>query len=266
MSLIVNADDFGKSEDVNRAIKECFEKGYINRTTLMANMPGALKATEIANQCGFMEKVGLHINLTEGRPLTEGIAKNPDFCDENGMFNAAFYRSTIKRLYMDKKSVNDIYCEIKAQFDKYHELGFALNHIDSHHHVHTNYPVLKALKMLSKEYSFSSIRLSRNLYRGGSLLNRVYKKIYNIMIKSLCSEVTDYFGSFVDAKNYFSCEKNGEQSTVSTDSIDIARENLADFIKKNSLEIMVHPMYSEDGILVDTEIPFEDEILLYEVK
>lgn len=248
MALIINADDFGKSEDVNRAIVECFDKGYITRTTLMANMPYAKEAAELALAKGFKNRVGLHINLTEGKPLTEGIAKNPDFCDENGVFNAAFYHSTVKRLYMNRKTVNEIYDEIKAQIEKYHELGFTLDHIDSHHHVHTNYPVLRALRLLSKEYNFFSIRLSRNLYKGGSLANRVYKKIYNNQIKSICSMVTDYFGSFKDAESYF------------------ANEDINVFTKNNTLEIMVHPMYAVDGTLVDTEIPFEKEQLLYEVK
>lgn len=258
MSLIINADDFGKSENVNKAITECFNRGYINRTTIMVNMPFAEEASEIAEKNGFTAKVGLHINLTEGRPLTDKIAGIRDFCDENGCFNAAFYHSTIKRLYMSEEYVRAITEEIKAQLDKYAELGFSLNHIDSHHHVHTNYPVLKALRVLSKSYDFSSIRLSRNLYKGGSSLNRLYKNIYNREIKRICSEVTDYFGSFNDALDYFSA--SGEDKAC----VD-ATEQFKRFISENALEIMVHPMYSESGVLVDTDIPFEKENLLYEI-
>ena len=39
--MVINADDFGYSESVNKAISDCFEKGLINRTTIMVNMPQA---------------------------------------------------------------------------------------------------------------------------------------------------------------------------------------------------------------------------------
>lgn len=259
MSLTINADDFGKSENVNKAITDCFNLGYIDRTTIMVNMPYALKAADLAESNGFMDKVGLHINLTSGRPLTEQISKNPEFCDEEGNFTAAFYYSDFKRLHMSKSSVMDIMGEIKAQINMYNELGFTLNHIDSHHHVHTNYPVLKALKKLSHTYSFSSIRLSRNLYKGGKKLYRFYKYLFNRSIKKLCANTTDYFGSFEDAIDYFAI-------TASSNFFDNTSDLFRNFCNKYDLEIMVHPKYSDEGVLMDMNIPFEKEILLYETQ
>lgn len=259
MALIVNADDFGKSPEVNKAIAECFNKGYINRTTVMVNMPYAEEAFDIAKENGFIDKVGLHINLTEGRPLSDSIKLNSDFCNMEGVFTAAFYRSTKKRLHMDKESVSDITEEVKAQIDKYLSLGFTLKHIDSHHHVHTNYPVYKSLKILSRYYNFSSIRLSRNLYRGGSLFNRTYKSFINKKFRQICNHTTDYFGSFKDVVDYFATGSD-EQIVDSTTNI------VNDFCVKHDLEVMVHPMYSKEGVLVDSDIPFEREILLYEVR
>jgi len=252
MGLIINADDFGKSEGVNKAITECFEKGYIDRTTIMVNMPFAEEALRISREKGFLDKVGVHLNLTEGRPLTEGIKKNPLFCDENGEFSASFYHSTKLRLHMDEKSVEDIYIELGAQIKKYKELGFTLNHIDSHHHVHTNYPVLKALTRLAKEYDFSSVRLSRNLYSGGGILQRIYKDLYNSRVKKICRNTTDLFGSYKDAIIY------SEEMNVND------KNAFKDYLNGRDLEIMVHPMYSDDGVLVDTEVPFEEEKLFYE--
>jgi len=246
MSLIVNADDFGISSEVNRAISECFEKGYIDRTTVMVNMPAAEEASAISDEKGFKDRVGLHINLTQGKPLTEGIAHNPYFCDENGNFNAAFYSKTILRLHMNKKSMNDMYSEVKAQLDEYVRLGFTLNHIDSHHHVHTNYPVYRVLKRLSREYSFSSVRLSRNLYAGGNSLVRKYKEFYNRGLKKICAETGDLFGSYEDAKNYFADTEEAKKT-----------------ISSKNVEIMVHPMYLEENILSDSETPFFEEGQFY---
>ena len=69
--MVINADDFGYSESVNKAISDCFEKGLINRTTIMVNMPQAEAASELARTNGFFDKVGLHINLTEGKALSD---------------------------------------------------------------------------------------------------------------------------------------------------------------------------------------------------
>jgi len=238
--FIVNADDFGKSEEVNRAICECFEKGYINRTTLMVNMPFATQAVELAKEKGFFDKVGLHINLTDGMPLSEKIRNNPLICDKNGRFHAAFAKSKKYRLYMDEQSVNQFMEEIEEQIKRYEEYGLTLWHIDSHHHVHTNYPVFRALKKLSRKYHFSSIRISRNMYNKGSLFNNTYKMLYNHGIKKLCDESSELFGSYLDYKEY-----SGKLPA-----------------SDNKVEIMVHPEFDKEGRLIDSTnenyILFED--------
>ena len=78
--MIVNADDFGLSEEVNKAICLAFSKGLIDRTTLMVNMPAASSAMKMASEEGFIDRVGLHVNLTGGRPLTAGITGDDVMC------------------------------------------------------------------------------------------------------------------------------------------------------------------------------------------
>lgn len=48
--MIINADDFGYNQSVNRAIDECFKKKLINRTTIMVNMPYAEEAAVLAKE------------------------------------------------------------------------------------------------------------------------------------------------------------------------------------------------------------------------
>ncbi len=242
MKVIVHADDFGKSESVNHAIAECFARNLIQRTTIMVNMPAADEAAAIAREQGFAGQVGIHLNLTEGRPLTADIRSNPLLCDEKGNFHAGFQRRTKYRLYMDELTIAQIRKELDAQLEKYGAYGFTLWHIDSHHHVHTNYPVLRALKPLAKKYRFSSVRLSRNLFRGGNPLMRLYKVFYNHAIKKLCLETANYFGSYQDFVAYHNTIKK--------------------FPSKYRLEIMVHPMYDEHGTLVDNDFPMEKERIL----
>ena len=90
MQFIINGDDFGLSEEVNRAVADCFALGLIDRTTLLVNMPLSEAARELAASRGFLGRVGLHINLVEGRPLTVRCRENPVLCDENGLFAGRF--------------------------------------------------------------------------------------------------------------------------------------------------------------------------------
>lgn len=254
MPLIVNADDFGKNDDINRAICEAFDNGFITSTTLMANMPGAGASYELACREGFADKVGIHLNITEGMPLTEAIRSNPLVCAPDGSFNAAFYHNTKYRLYMDDLAIDQIREELDAQIQMFLDLGFKTLHIDSHHHVHTNYPVYRALRVLSSKYDFEYIRLSRNLYRGGSVFNNIYKHFYNRAVKRLAAQTTDCFGSYKDIMTYFSLDPMRSADRIKEPSPAMKR-----LLSERSVEIMVHPMYDEEGTLIDTDIPMREE-------
>ena len=77
--MIVNADDLGASAERNAAIAEAFERGLITSASLLPNGPAFDDA--VALVAGRV--VGVHLNLTEGLPLTAPIAR---FCDADGYF------------------------------------------------------------------------------------------------------------------------------------------------------------------------------------
>lgn len=222
MKLILNADDFGYSSKVNHAITDSFVQDLCSNTTLMVNMPFTDEAVELAHNNGFADKVGLHINLTEGRPLTDPIRKLKLFCDNSGNFNGNFHRSTISRLYLNSETVNAIRTEIDAQLEKYFRYHFTLFHLDSHQHTHTNFPVLIAIKTLIRKYNIKSIRIARNINRKDTIQKKIYKLLYNIYLSKYSPCVTNYFGSMDEYIN----EKN----------------NIKDH-KDIIFEIMLHPVY-----------------------
>ncbi|MCR5746611.1 MAG: ChbG/HpnK family deacetylase [Lachnospiraceae bacterium] len=236
LKLIINADDLGISEDVNEAIAECFRKRFITSTTLMVNMEYADEGVELAKKSGWHERVGLHLNLTSGRPLTDEIKRFKCFCRSDGTFNAAFAKKTFSRLYLSKNEIAAARIEADAQIRKYLSYGLGDRHLDSHHHVHTNSAIWKAIEPLITGYGLRSVRLSRNLYGNMPLLKRVYKKRYNQRLKGMPIMTTDYFGSFKDFEQY--------------------RSIIPD---KSLVEIMVHPKYNDDRVLVDTERPIDTE-------
>lgn len=170
--IIINADDFGHSAEVTNAIIKAFEEGVIDRASIMVNMPDFSRAAALADQYGLKHSIGLHLNLTEGYPLSEGIKKDPLFCDiATGQFNRRFRKSFISRIRLPKSTEAVVIEEIRAQIQKYKEFGF-LDHVDSHHHVHKDYAILKLLLPLLKQYSLTSLRIARNTASG-------FARLYN---------------------------------------------------------------------------------------
>ena len=182
--ILINADDFGLSKEVNNAIVYCFQKKLIDRTTLLVNMPFTCEAVEMSKKNNFSNKVGLHLNLVEGLPLTEDIKDTP-LCDSNGLFNGGLFFNKIKnKLFIVNKIKLAIKKEIEAQIKRFINFGFDIKHIDSHMHSHNNLSVLLILLDLCYKYGFTSIRLARNIPRNQLSYTKIlYKEIINIIIK-----------------------------------------------------------------------------------
>jgi predicted glycoside hydrolase/deacetylase ChbG (UPF0249 family) len=135
--LIVNADDFGLNDAATDGIAECFLRGTVTSTTLMVNAPAAGRAAQFAADHSKLG-VGLHFNLTWGRPLS-ARQDVPALVDANGQF---WERSLLsKRLLFGKVPRSQIEIELNAQLVRVKELGIQPTHVDSHQHVHA-FPVV----------------------------------------------------------------------------------------------------------------------------
>lgn len=237
-NITINADDFGYSPAVNEAITHSFNMGIINRTTLMVNMPYHQEAIKLSEVNGFSNHVGLHLNLTEGKPISSELA-NCDIFTENGEFNGKI--RTLVRSHLKKSLKEILTIELKSQIELFLDLGLSLKHVDSHHHVHTEWLIYNILsKLLYSNFQFSSMRLARNL-ESTTVLNVpkvIYKRILNKCIKHrFCT--TDYFGSYNDFRS----------SVYNPDK---------------EYEIMVHPVMKDGQIMDKTDGGKHLNILEYE--
>ena len=142
IKVIVNGDDFGMSQDVNRAISESFRRRVLTSTTLMVNMPFADEAVELSRREGFFNRVGLHLNLTSGTPLTDEIKSCPRFCFPSGDFNGDFARSMSSRFILSRAEKRAVAAEIMSQMKKYRSYRLSALHLDSHHHIHTDFSIM----------------------------------------------------------------------------------------------------------------------------
>jgi len=151
--LIVNADDFGLTAGVNRAIVEGNRQGIITSATLMANAPATEAAIDLARaQTGL--KTGCHVVLIDGVPLSANL---PSLT--NG---SARFRGSLKEFAMaavrKKIAAEEIEREVEAQVRKLQSSGITLTHVDSHKHTHMFPHVLRPLLRAARACGIRAVR------------------------------------------------------------------------------------------------------------
>lgn len=143
--LIINADDFGLTSGVNRAIEEAGRAGAISSATLMANSRAFDEAVTVAKRLPQLS-VGCHIVLVDGEPLSRDLAS---LTDGPSRFKSSLHdfavAATRKRFSQD-----EIQREAEAQIRRIQSAGIAVSHLDTHKHTHifphVLEPVLRAAK------------------------------------------------------------------------------------------------------------------------
>ncbi len=219
--IIINADDFGLTESCSKAIAQAFKENLISSTTACANGTYIEQAYALACEYGFADRIGIHLNLTEGKPLTDEIKSDAFFC-ENGEFHGHINR--LKRL--NKAQVSELKKEITAQIVKLKDLGFNLTHADSHHHIHTGVFLENAVKDVLFQYGIKKIRLHRN-FGDIKFYKKIVKRLYNNKLHKQGFITTDKMGSLYDLEKYPAA------------------------VQKSLCEIMVHPDFDKTGRLID---------------
>lgn len=164
--LIVNADDFGFNREITDGIVESHHNGVVTSTTLMINMPAAEYAVGRVKDCPEMS-VGLHVNLTEGRPISDP-GEIPSLVDAEGSFidRPTFF----KRANLCQLDSSHLRLEMKRQFEKIIELGHTPTHADSHHHSASCVQPFFIKLSLMKEFGIKRLRTHRGWYHRDRLV------------------------------------------------------------------------------------------------
>jgi predicted glycoside hydrolase/deacetylase ChbG (UPF0249 family) len=141
--LVVNADDFGITHDVNRGIIEAHTRGILTATTLMANGAAFPDAVRLARQHPTLD-VGCHLVLVQGPSLAHPGRRLPRTLTE--LLRAL----ALRRL--------DAYQELRPQIRRILDTGLRPLHLDTHKHTHLWPPVLDAVTRLSAEFGIPWVR------------------------------------------------------------------------------------------------------------
>jgi predicted glycoside hydrolase/deacetylase ChbG (UPF0249 family) len=159
--LIVNADDFGLTDGINRAVLELHQLGALHSTTLMAASPRFSDAVEISSRQNSLG-VGCHIVLMDGTPVANPAAiptlldrtsdrdERPHFRATLGEFVRDLYLGRIHRTHIEQEAI--------AQILRLRQAGVAVTHVDTHKHTHMFPPVLDAVMRAAKACAIHAIR------------------------------------------------------------------------------------------------------------
>ncbi len=237
--LILNADDFGLTAGINRAIAELHLAGVLTSATLMANGPAFNDAIRIAHALPRLG-VGCHVVLTDGVPVSPPEAIPTLLGADQRTFRPELTHF-IRDLLMGRIRQEEIECEVLAQVRKIQSSGVRITHLDTHKHTHVFPPVARALLRAMQVTSVAALRnpfepahsrrharMKRSLQI--FLLNRFRAGFHRIVPPSLTTD-----GTF------------GISATGSLNAAEL-RTLLQHIPAQGTFELLCHPGYNDQDL------------------
>lgn len=152
--LIVNADDFGFTSGVNRAIVEAHSRGIVTSSTLMANGAAFDEALQLARITPQLS-IGCHVVLIDGDPVL-----SPD--EIPSLAGSRHFRDGLKgfaaRALAGYLAESEIHAEAAAQIGKIQSAGICVSHVDTHKHTHLFPAILGPVLRAARECGVRAVR------------------------------------------------------------------------------------------------------------
>lgn len=230
--LIINADDFGLTAGINRAIIKLSERGVVSSTSVMTNMPFYQEILGIKDSVG----VGVHLNLTVGSPIQ--LKKNvPTLATTSGTFFSL--KELLARIRQDAILKENVELEFCAQIERLLRLGVRPDHVNTHQSL-LKYPFFFAIvQSVAKKYGIPAVRSYRKralklaeLANPQKILKTAYLNFQHWWLRQRGFRVADRFDSLLRS------QLNRRAA------IQHLRELFAD-PWQGVLELIVHPGYCD---------------------
>jgi hopanoid biosynthesis associated protein HpnK len=185
LRLIVNADDFGMTEAVNRGIVESHDRGIVTSASLMATGAAFEHAVALAKTRPNLA-VGVHLTLTEQRPLTGSAAVSlvgPDgrFAPHLVQFAGRYVRGNVV--------LAQVRAELDAQIRKVRDAGVVVSHLDGHQHVHVLPGIAAIVADLAAVHGIRAVRYPTERVRTYMLrnLSNARRLVEQVVLGVVCS-------------------------------------------------------------------------------
>ena len=152
--LIINADDFGYTSGVNRAIIAAHTDGVVTSTTLMAN---GLAFSEVPQLTKGLSKLslGCHVVLIDGEPVLP--PETIPSLTQTGRFRVGL-KGFAARAMTGRLDAEEIASEVTAQIQKIQAAGLSVSHFDTHKHTHLFPRVLGPLLRAAADCGVRAVR------------------------------------------------------------------------------------------------------------
>ena len=141
--LIINADDFGFTADVNAGIVCAHKDGVLTSTTLMANGDAFDHAVQCARETPTLD-IGCHLVLVQGRSLLTG---------------SLLPQGPRQLVFTLMRGGLDVHAELSVQIEKILASGIRPSHLDTHKHTHLLPQVFRTVARLANEFGIPYVRL-----------------------------------------------------------------------------------------------------------
>jgi predicted glycoside hydrolase/deacetylase ChbG (UPF0249 family) len=257
-NLIVNADDLGWTDGVNRGILEAFHHGIVTSTSLLANgaaFAGGVEAARSAPGLG----VGVHLNLSDGPPVAERETIT-SLLNDDGEFAGGPERLLLRRVRRGL-ILGEVESEWDAQIQKVRDAGIAPTHLDGHKHVHMLPGLFEIALKLAKRHDIGAIRVSLEASSLRAALSSGKKLHAGVVLK----QGVQARGLKLLARD---AREQAERAGISTADYfcgiaqtgELTREGLAQFVKSlpdGTTELICHPGYA-DAALQKTQTRLQD--------
>jgi len=237
VGLIVNADDLGWSEGVNRGIFQAHREGIVTSATLAANMPAAEAAVaELDKHPGL--GVGMHLNACQGRPLSRSAARV--LAPDGGVMDRKGAEVIRLCLFRPRLALPAIEQEFAAQIEWALAAGLRPTHVDTHRHVHAWPAVFRLVAGLCRRYDIPFVRRHREVLVGrrwpaASRKQRRMSRILNLLGERCVRIAPSLLAT------------TGTLGVAHTGAIDRAFLHRAvGSLGAGVTEIMTHPGYADD--------------------
>lgn len=248
-NLIVNADDLGWTEGINRGIAEAHRRGLVTSTSLLAN-GRAFESGLAVNRKHPELGIGVHLNLSDGAP-TAPADSVPGLLNKTGQLEGS-PESLLLRLAARNLLLDEVEREWDSQIVKIRNAGISPTHLDGHKHVHMLPGLFQLALRLARKHGIGAIRISHEesrlravLSSGGELKTSVLLK-QGIQARGLkllardAREMAERAG--ISSPDYF-CGI-AQTGVLTREGVERLLESLPD----GTTELMCHPGYVDEEL------------------
>jgi chitin disaccharide deacetylase len=248
--LIVNADDFGMTLGINRAIAEAQERGIVTSATLMANSHAFDEAAAMARSLtggAAHFSVGCHVVLVDGEPALPP-ERVPSLLDP-GTRNGSHFRTELSGFalasFRGKLQPDEVEAEAMAQIQCLRAAGVELSHFDTHKHVHMFPAVLRPLLRAAQVCKVPAVRNPFGqvwpLPLGDVLRRRLWKRFAQLNV------LRNFAAKFRhEVESHGLRTTDGSLAVLVTGMLDLKLfGKIVDSIPEGTWEFVCHPGYND---------------------